>query len=54
MEKKKFCQAINFLPTGLRIYTGKSKARGPHNVLSGQALRRALGFVFARIDTQAS
>ena len=32
MEKKlKFSQAINFLLTGLRIYTGESKARGPRN-----------------------
>ena len=49
MEKKlNFSQATNFLLTGLRIYTGESKARGPRNE------RRALGFVFARIDTQAS
>ena len=33
-EKKLNCsQALNFLLTGLRIYTGKSKARGPHNAL---------------------
>ena len=29
----KFSQAINFLLTGLRIYTGESKARGPHDAL---------------------
>ena len=28
-----FCQAINFLLTGLRIYTGEYKARGPRNAL---------------------
>ena len=35
MEKKtgNFSQAINFLLTGLRIYTGESKARGPRNAL---------------------
>ena len=35
MQKKTeiFSQAINFLLTGLRIYTGESKARGPRNAL---------------------
>ena len=31
MEKK---NEISVLLTGLRIYTGESKARGPHNALS--------------------
>ena len=47
-EKRNFCQAINFLLTGLRIYTCESKAP------FGRALRRAVGFVFARIDMQAN
>ena len=28
-----FSQAINFLLTGLRVYTGEYKARGPRNAL---------------------
>ena len=32
-KKRNFSQAINFLLTGFRIYTGESKARGPHNAL---------------------
>ena len=44
-----FSQAINLLLTGLHIHKGESIARGPRN-----ALRQALGFVFARIDTQGS
>ena len=53
----KFSQAINFLLTGLRIFTGESRARGPRNAVPSEGsgiIRQALGFVFARIDTQAS
>ena len=44
MEKNRnFSQAINFLPTGLRIYTP-----------FGRVSRWALGFVFFHVDKQVS
>ena len=46
---EKLAYGTIFLLTGLRIYTGESKAQGPR-----EGIMRAAGFGFARIDTQAS
>ena len=46
-----FSQAINFLLTGLRIYTGESKACGPYNALPSVGhYVGPWGFGFVRID----
>ena len=57
MEKKPeiFSQAINFLLTGLRIYTGEYKARGPRNALPSVGHNVGPWVLYSpRIETQAS